>query len=729
MGALLSDVTDDLERQYVANAHEQLTVDGPVADAKAAWVEYVRACHGDVVADVSLPESDVAPDAETIDRVFVQACFYDFLVDSLLDALEGTTGVTVRNRDARTNTDALSVALGPLHDRILPPESGRERVQAAVDESTLRRLGPDALRELYQRVVPREVRLALGEYYTPRGVADLAVDGLDVADPDATVLDPGCGSGVFLTACLDRKLAGIADDAPQARLDAAVSSVVGIDLNPVAVKSAKLAYCASLFDELASAGVDEIEVPVFLTDALGLMREDELRYDGETTTEGFDTLVGNPPWVPWERLPSQIKTRLRERYVDDLGLQPHEGAVARLGHNNDDLAVPFVWICLHRYLRAGGTASFVLKRDIMRGAAGAVLRRLQVGDRPLSVDHVHDLAGLEPFPEVGANAAIYRFAADTDPVFPIETTVWRSTDGSSPDYGTGSTLRETATRHQTEVRPLDPDDPTTAWIRADAERAALGECAHDIRHGLKDDANAVFGLDREDLDALEPDRVYPYVKSRHVRKYGLTGHDLRLVPAEKAGEDNESWLREECPRTYDYLSAHRETLLDRASSWLDKGPFYSVFGLGEYTWADYKIAWCRLGFKPDFAVISTRDDPDLGEQQVIPGDHYMFVATDHRETAHFLCALLNSAPYQRTLRDISSNGKASLSKSVVSELHLPPWPDTDVSRRLAALSMEAHDLVSDETHDGTSERTAIESVQDEIDRLVEQALTAGRLGE
>src|SRR6056297_3199046 len=99
MGALLSDLTDDLAHQYVANAHDRLAADGPVADARATWAEYVRACHGDVVADVSLPESDVAPDAETLDRVFVRACYYDFLVDSLLDALEGTAGVTLRNRD------------------------------------------------------------------------------------------------------------------------------------------------------------------------------------------------------------------------------------------------------------------------------------------------------------------------------------------------------------------------------------------------------------------------------------------------------------------------------------------------------------------------------------------------------------------------------------------------------------------------------------------------------
>ena len=278
---------------------------------------------------------------------------------------------------------------------------------------------------------------------------------------------------------------------------------------------------------------------------------------------------------------------------------------------------------------------------------------------------------------------------------------------------------------------LDESDRTSAWVRADLARDALGECHHEIRHGLKDDAAAVFGLDRADLASIEPDRVFPYLRSRHVRKYGLSGHDLRLVPADRAGEDNEAWLREACPETYAYLESHRETLLDRSSSWLDTGPFYTGFGLGPYTWAPYKVVWCRLGFKPDFAVASTRADPDLGEKPVVPGDHYMFVATDDRREAHFLCALLNSTPYQRTLRTLASGGKASLSKSVVSELALPAWPGTERAAALAECSIELHDLVDRrgaESDDDERIAAAIERVRARVDRLVRAGMERGEFG-
>ncbi|WP_299267621.1 N-6 DNA methylase [Halorientalis sp.] len=708
----------DADAQHTAYrtvARDRLDEDGPLAAARDRWASFVRASHGDVFAHLDTDDP--------VDRAFVETCYVDFLLDCLLDAVEDRTGVTVTNREPGTNTGATGVALGGLHDHVCPPDQGRAQVTAAIDDAALRRLTPDTLRDIYTDVVSREVRLALGEYYTPRGVADLALDALPAPVTDTSVLDPGCGLGVFLTATLDRKRAAWTGSREEF-LDAAVASVVGIDVSPVAIKSATLAYCVALFDELEATNRDRFAVPVFLTDALGLTRDDGIDFRGDSLDPQFDALVGNPPWIPWERLAERLKNRWRERYVQPLDLQPHEGVAARLGHSNDDVSVPFAWTCVHRYLRAGGAAAFVLKRDLMRGPAGAVLRRLRVGDRSLALRDVQDLSALDPFPAVGANAAVYALKADAEPSFPVPATVWTPGDGEA-DFDSGATLRTSVASTATEVVPLDPDDPTTAWLRADAERAALGTCSHEIRHGLKDDANAVFGLDRTELNRLEPGPVFPYLKSRHVRKWGLTGHDLRLIPQEQAGEDNEAWLRERYPKTYDYLTGNRERLADRSSSWLDRGPFYSVFGLGAYTWADYKVAWCRLGFKPDFTVVSTRDDSDLGEKQAIPGDHYMFIATDDRREAHFLCALLNAAPYQRTLRDLSSNGKASLSKSVVSELDLPVPADCPLSDRLADLSVDAHERVA--AADGMADdNPSLSAIETEIDRLVEQWLAGGR---
>jgi hypothetical protein len=270
-------------------------------------------------------------------------------------------------------------------------------------------------------------------------------------------------------------------------------------------------------------------------------------------------------------------------------------------------------------------------------------------------------------------------------------------------------------------------------VRADAERGALGSTTHEIRHGVKDDAEAVFGIERDQLDQLDGELVYPYLKSRHIIKYGLFGHELRVVPIRTANEENEAAIREQYPATYQYLADHRDQLTARSSSWLDGGTFYNIFGVGEYTWSPYKVVWCRLGFKPHFAVISTVEDPTLGAKMVVPGDHCMFIGTDSEQEAHALCALLNSAVYQKSLRDIASKGKASLSKAVVSELELPPFEEIPRAERLATLSMEAHDIVpayTDRSKRAYNRLTIeeLEPTQAEIDQLVEEMLADGSLG-
>jgi hypothetical protein len=407
---------------------------------------------------------------------------------------------------------------------------------------------------------------------------------------------------------------------------------------------------------------------------------------------------------------------------------PHRGIESRLGHGNDDVSVPFVWAWIDRYLVDGGDASFVLKGDIRKGPAGRLLRRGRVGSRRVAVRHVHDFGRLRPFgDDVAVNAAVYSFGADRENSFPIPIERW-TRSGGAPSFETIDAMERTLDRERVGLVPVDDADPASSWIGTDAERRAHGECAHEIRHGVKDDAADVYTVERDQLAHLEHDHVYPYLRSKHVVKYGLFGHDLQLVPMRKADEDNEAELRAEQPETYAYLDRHRERLESRSSTWLEGGPFYNLFGLGPYTWSDYKVVWCRLGFKPHFAVVSTVEDPDLGEKPVVPGDHCMFVPTDDEYEAHFLCGLLNSAAYQRSLEELASEGKASLSKSVVSELRLPEYRGTERERRIAERSMTAHGIVPEYTH--LSKRayndTEIEEltvVQAEIDECVEQLLS------
>ncbi len=715
-----------LYERYTSNAAEVLASDERLQEAQSEWEQFFINSHGDIFdgLDIDNPR----------ESLFIDTLYYDFIVDQIIEFAERQFGFQVVNQEANYNTDALSFSFQSLHNSIIDTDSIERNIDEFLDKVDLLNSDSDFLRGLYESIISHEMRLQLGEYYTPRGVAEMAVKELNINDYETdTFLDPGCGSGIFLSTCVNKKREALEDDlSPETLVDVITDTVFGVDLNPVAVKSAKLSYLLSLLPILEEDSVDRLELPVFLADSLRLTRDDQIQFGDEVHDLSIDHLVGNPPWITWGNLSEQVKDAWRAKYVKQLDLLPHHGVEARLGHANDDISVPFIWVCIYHYLDEDGDASFVLKRDIMKGPAGRLLRTQRVNSRPTAVRHVHDFNRLRPFgDDVGVHSAIYTLNADSKPKFPISVDSWKKSRGK-PSFTTVDAMRDTLEHEETGMIPVDEDDQSSSWIREDAENRALGECEHDIRHGVKDDATDVYSIDRSQLGELEPDFVYPYIKSRHVVKYGLFGHTLHLVPIKKANEDNETELQNNCPKTYQYLESNRQALEDRSSSWLDEGTFYNVFGLGEYTWSDYKIVWCRLGFKPHFAVISTVEDEDLGEKMVVPGDHFMFISTDNEYEAHFLCGLLNSSIYQKSIKGIASEGKSSLSKTVISKLELPEYKETEDSKRLAELSMEAHGIVPQ--HTNVSKRKynkksieELEIVQAEIDKLVEEMLSDGSL--
>lgn len=126
----------------------------------------------------------------------------------------------------------------------------------------------DFLKDLYMNVIPDKVRHSLGEFYTPPWLADHVVrQGISrLKDQDNfTVLDPCCGSGTFLTTAIRHVLAGIPEADSKTKLSAVIGSVKGIDLNPLAVLTARINYFINI-SSLIEDG-DEFEIPVFLGDS------------------------------------------------------------------------------------------------------------------------------------------------------------------------------------------------------------------------------------------------------------------------------------------------------------------------------------------------------------------------------------------------------------------------------------------------------------------------------
>jgi len=142
----------------------------------------------------------------------------------------------------------------------------------------------DMLKRLYQNLVPRKIRHDLGEYYTPDWLADSVLNeagltfekfekmvkekGDALAPLGLRILDPACGSGTFLILTVNRfKEYAEEHYLKDVLADYLLKNVVGFDLNPLAVLTARTNYLLAVAD-LLSYAKGPIEIPVYLADSL-----------------------------------------------------------------------------------------------------------------------------------------------------------------------------------------------------------------------------------------------------------------------------------------------------------------------------------------------------------------------------------------------------------------------------------------------------------------------------
>ena len=148
---------------------------------------------------------------------------------------------------------------------------------------------------LYENTITTEERRKMGEYYTPRWLAQTMVEEL-ILDPQNTVaMDPSCGSGTFIE-CLVRNIIDHSQNQhPIDTLRKLQTNVIGIDLHPVAVQLAKATWVLNSHEVINAARYgghqDDIAPPIYLGDSLQLRYESNFftRPDHITlrTTEQF----------------------------------------------------------------------------------------------------------------------------------------------------------------------------------------------------------------------------------------------------------------------------------------------------------------------------------------------------------------------------------------------------------------------------------------------------------
>jgi len=413
-----------------------------------------------------------------------------------------------------------------------------------------------------------------GDFQTPIGLARevcalVKAKGLE----PASVIEPTCGRGAFVQAALE--------------IFPGLSKLVASDLNEQHIEKARA---------MAAAVHSQADVEI--------RRCDFFRTDWDAVVAGLPEpilVLGNPPWVTSAALGALGSANVPTKSnVDKL-----RGIDALTGSSNFDIS------------------EWMLRRNVewLSSKKGmlAVLCKTAVARKLLLFAWENGL----PI----KSASLYRLDATHyfgTSVKGCLLTLEAGPGGSSRDCAEHEALSAAKPATVFGFR----DERLIANVRAYEQWSQLGtDGLHGWRSGIKHDCKKVFELQKEgaqyrnglgELAELEADFVFPLLKSSDVAAH-REPHLWLLVPQRSANE-NTGRLQDEAPGVWRYLVAHSELLNKRRSSIYRNRPRFSVFGIGPYSFAPWKVAISGLYKKLGFARVA----PFRGQSVVLDDTCYFF---------------------------------------------------------------------------------------------------------
>jgi len=438
----------------------------------------------------------------------------------------------------------------------------------------------------------------------------------------------------------------------------------------------------------------------------------------------FDLVAGNPPWVNWEALPQHYRDATRRLWVD-YGLFTLKGHAARLGGGKKDLSMLFTYRAIDRYLKDGGRLGFVITQTVFKSiGAGDGFRRFRLGpDGPcFAIEQVDDMVDLQPFEAATNRTVVFSARKGSETEYPVPWALWRrSADGGVGLRWTLAEVLAATKRSNLHGRPI-PGSRTGPWMVAyvralDAVRRVLGPSDYQARAGACTWLNGVYWVDTalhegeaglvqvrnlhdigKKIDvppvdvAIEPDLIFPLLRGREVSRWTATPKAFQIVPqnpATRTGYD-EAWMRDNVPETLKYFDHFRDLLVARSGykKYLQGDPFYSVYNVGPYTLAPFKVVWKEQSSSLECAVIGS-----IHGKVIVPDHKLMLVPFGDEREAHYVCALLNSVVARFVVATYAVQTQQST--HILRNVAVPQFdPQSELHRTLSRLSSECHEKAS-----------------------------------
>jgi methylase of polypeptide subunit release factors len=474
---------------------------------------------------------------------------------------------------------------------------------------------------LFEITIPSHDTVTNGAVYTPKTIRDYIVETsfkrLKTSNYSSlTVGDIACGTGAFLYSVAKK----IKEQTDKSFYEIFKENIYGLDISDYAIERTKI-----LLTLLALSKGEDREKFEF-----NLSVDNALSFDWYETYKsfnGFDIVVGNPPYVRSKHL-SQETARLMSQWE-----------VTRAG--NSDLYIPFFEIALKYLKEQTGILGYITVNTFKRSLNARKLRTYFSSNRfNLSI---LDFGNHQVFSKKSTYTCIVLVEKNTK-----ESLLYEKIDPKEITNKRDFSQIKYALLDNKKGWLLNRSEVLKNIKKIEAIGTPLGD-KYPIKNGLATLSNDVFIFKPTDedenyyyhqehkiekaicRDVIKPNRlkseeelktlkeqiIFPYHKESKPKEYNIVSTKMRLI--------GEPYFQENFPHAYNYLLTHKEQLLRR-----DKGKTFK------------KYAWYEFG--------RTQALADYGEKLLFPymSSQAYFVYCDQKDLLFYAgYAIFLDNPSQR----------------------------------------------------------------------------------
>ncbi|MEO0042269.1 MAG: hypothetical protein RL329_1717 [Bacteroidota bacterium] len=437
------------------------------------------------------------------------------------------------------------------------------------------------------------------------------------------IIEPTCGKGAFIIAALQTF--------PK------VAQIIGIEIFKPYLWQTKFSIVEHFLNQQTDSK------PTIILHHKNIF---DFNFDNLRLTE--DVLVlGNPPWVT----NTMLSTLESKNLPAKSNFKQHTGLDALTGKGNFDIGEFILLMLIKTFQHQKGNIAFLVKNSVIKNIVHDQKR------------NQYQLSHLEK----------QKIDAQKEFQVAVDAALFYAQLGAKKDYLCQEI--DFYTQKKTISFGWSADKFVSNLETYAVSAVADGICPFEWRQGVKHDCSKVMELERPndffsngkgESFELEKDLIYGILKSSDLKQSVICNtRKYTIITQKKIGQETLS-IATRFPKTWQYLMRHKPDFDNRKSIIYKGKPPFSIFGIGDYSFAPYKVAISGFYKTTHFSLVLPQK-----ERPILLDDTCYFIGFDNLEHALITQALLNSKRVQAFLESIIFwDSKRAITKDILSRIDL-----------------------------------------------------------